>query len=194
VRFLVRLQNHGKFKSSDARSLVRSCYEVVREYGADVGNLSVSSTAVELDLLLESKGALEDSTRALEGKLGPVLTVRELDTKTPQVEVDRAIREGIELFNEERYWESHESLEAAWRQTEGPEKELLQGVILIAAALVHLQKNDGTVALSVMRRAEEKLSRHHGESFGIDIDRLHQNLSKMIADGRLWFFKIQPNP
>jgi predicted metal-dependent hydrolase len=137
---------------------------------------------------------LQGSTRALEEKLGPLLTIRELDTKTPEVDVHRAIREGIELFNEERYWESHESLEAAWRRTEGAEKELLQGVILIAAALVHLQKNDRSVAFSVMGRAEEKLGRHHGESFGINIDRLHQTLSRMIAAGQLEFFKIQPNP
>jgi hypothetical protein len=191
MRFLCRLENQRKLKPGDARALASTCYQAVREYGADVGNLRVGSKAVELDLLLPSRNNLQASTHALEGKLGPLLTVRELDIKTPQMGVDEAIREGVELFNEERYWESHEALESAWRQTEGSEKEVLQGIILAAAALVHLQKDDRRVALSVMGRAQDKLGRRHGECFGIDLDDLQENLSMMIAARKPEFFKIR---
>jgi hypothetical protein len=143
---------------------------------------------------LASKDSLQASTQALEEKLGRLITVRELDVKAPPIGLDRAVREGVELFNEERYWESHEAFESAWRQTAGTEKEVLQGVILAAAALVHLQKNDRIVALSVMERARDKLLRHSGERFGIDLDNLKQNLSNMIQVGEPVFFKIQARP
>jgi hypothetical protein len=191
MRFLCRLENQRKFKPGDARALASTSYEAVRKYGADVGNLRVGSKAVELDLLLASRDSLQASTDALEEKLGPLLTVRELDMKTPEMDVDRAIREGVELFNEERYWESHEALESAWRQTLGSEKEVLQGMILVAAALVHLQKGEGEVALSVMGRAEDKLRRHRGERLGVDLDDLIENLSRMIAARKPGFFKVR---
>jgi hypothetical protein len=143
---------------------------------------------------LTSKDSLQASTQALEERLGRLITVRELDVKAPPIGLGRAVREGVELFNEERYWESHEAFESAWRQTAGTEKEVLQGVILAAAALVHLQKNDRIVALRVIERARDKLLRHSGERFGIDLDNLKQNLSNMIQLGEPGFFKIQARP
>lgn len=194
MRFLVRLANPRKFEPGDARALASSAYESVRDYGADVGNLRVSRTAIELDLLLPSRDRLPLATDALEKRFGSILTVRELDTPPPQMQVDQAIREGVDFFDEERYWESHEALEYAWRRAEGSEKEVLQGIILVAAALVHLQKDEGGVALGVIARASEKLSPYHGERFGVNIDNLRENLSRMIADKRPGFFKIAARP
>ena len=152
MRFLVRLSNGSKFAPKDARELTLLSYRAVKEFGGDVGNLRVSTSAVELDLLLKSKTNLESATKSLEKELGPLLTLRELDIPRPQRQAGDAIREGIQLFNEERFWESHEALESAWLTASGADKEILQGLILLAAALVHLQKNELTVTLSMMRR------------------------------------------
>jgi hypothetical protein len=194
MRFLVRVANQRKFKPSDVQALASSSFQAVQGYGADVGNLRVSSSAVELDLLLESRDTLDTATRALRDKLGPLLTIRELDTQIRPVDAEGAIREGVQLFNEERYWESHEALEYAWREAGGREKEALQGIILVAAALVHLQKNERRVALGVMGRAQDKLRRHHGELFGIDLDSIRENISRMIEAGEPDFFRIQSKP
>ncbi len=43
--------------------------------------------------------------------------------------------EARRLWQEGRYWEVHEVLEPFWLRAEGPERELLQGVIQLAAAL-----------------------------------------------------------
>ena len=187
----MRFANQGRYEPPDAKSLSSLCYEVVRGYGADIGNLRVGRTGVELDLLLPSREHLKAATDALESKLGRLLTSRELDTPAAQVEPELALREGLQLFNEERYWESHESLESAWRRADGSEKELLQGLILTAAALVHLQKNDEAVALSIMKRAEGKLAGHDGRHWGIDVTSLHGTLAKMIESRRLEYFRIQ---
>jgi len=194
MRFLIRVANQAKYEPKDARDLASSCYKALQEYGADVGNLRVSRTAIELDLLLASRNNLQAATAVLEKKVGSLLTVRELDTISPQTDEVRAIREGIEFFNEERYWESHEALEAAWRKATGPEKEVLQGIILVAAAFVHLQKNETDVALGVMKRAYEKLAAHHALHFGVDIDDLRGKVSAMLSRGHLEFFGIQAKP
>lgn len=191
MRYLVRLENSKKARPSDGQRLARVAYEAIRTYRSDVGNLRVSSSAIELDLLLDLDEALQDSLKALQNQLGPLLTLRKLDVPAaPGKEAD-VIRLGLELFNEERYWESHEALESAWLTATGKEKEILQGLILLAAALVHWQKNQLDVTVSVMRRARDKLSGHNGEQFGIDLNDLKVRVDRILRSGQPEFFKIE---
>lgn len=166
-------------------------YEAVRKFGGDIGNLRVSRKAVELDLLLNAEMSLQNSLSALEAAIGPLLTVRKLDVAVPAIEKSKAISLGFELFNDERYWESHEAFESAWRESTEADKEVLQGLILVAAAFVHLQKDEENVALSVMKRSSDKLNSYGGECFGIDIDKLKQRIKEMLAVSRLEFFRIE---
>ncbi len=189
MRFLVRLSNGRKYTPLDRKRLTSLAYRGVRALGADVGNLHVSSSAVELDLLLDSQTNLDKAVRALEDEIGPSLTIRQLDLQNVPIESAAAVKLGLALFNEERYWESHEALEAAWRQSTGAEKEILQGIILLAAALVHLQKNEHDIALSVMKRGYEKLAEHRGEHFRVDISALKETVARMLSS-RPEFFKI----
>ncbi len=169
---------------------MESVYESVRSFGADVGNLRVSTAAVEFDILLDSEEKLGDSLKAIEGKIGPLLTLRKLDAQTPPIEKSEAIRLGLSLFDEERYWESHEALESAWKQADSDEKDVLQGLILIAAALVHWQKNEKQVTLSVMKRARDKLVRHQNEYYGIDLIALTNRLNEILNANNPEFFKL----
>ncbi len=191
MRFLIRLANDGKYKPADRQTLTSEAYQAVRGFGGDVGNLRISSSAVELDLLLDSKSTLERAVQVLEEKIGSSVTIKHLDVETSPIGNDEAIHLGFALFNEERYWESHEALEQAWRRLSGPEKEILQGIILIAAALVHLQKNEVDVTLSVMRRAYDKLNPHDGEHFGLDISNLKRLVARMLSAAQPSFFKIE---
>ncbi len=190
MRFLVRLANRSGASAADRKQLAKTAYETVRSFGADVGNLRVSNAAVEFDLLLDSETKLGDSLKAIEGKIGPLLTLRKLDVQSPPIEKAEAIRSGLGLFDEERYWESHEALESAWKEAEGDEKEILQGLILIAASLVHWQKNEKQVTLSVMKRARDKLGRHQTEYSGIDIVALTNRLDGILSANIPEFFKL----
>ncbi len=191
MRFLVRLSNGRKYAPVDTRRLTSLAYKAAQVFGGDVGNLRVSSSAVELDLLIKSKTNLEKAIEALEDSIGPSLTLRQLDVESLPVENIEAIKLGLDLFNEERYWESHEALEFAWRRTLGPEKEILQAIILLAVALVHLQKNELDITLSVMKRAYSKLTVCVGEHFSVEIPALKENVARMLSAGHPDFFKIE---
>ncbi|HUK49570.1 MAG TPA: DUF309 domain-containing protein [Terriglobales bacterium] len=169
----------------------KTAYESVKQLGGDIGNLRVSSYAIELDLLIVSKAKLRPAINLLEEKMGRLLTVRELDVPGSQTSIDDEILNGIDLFNTERYWESHEALEFAWRRATGLEKDILQGVILVAAALVHLQKNENKVALSVIQRANDILSQSPKHSIQIDIENLREELAKMTSQNNPKFIKLK---
>ena len=191
MRFLVRLSKKREYAPADRHRLTSLAYEAVRALGGDIGNLRISSSAVELDLLIDSKANLDKAIQALGDKIGSLLTIRELDVETATMENTEAIKLGLALFNEERYWESHEALEAAWRRSSGSEKEILQGIILLAAALVHLQKSEQDITLSVMKRAYEKLEKYHNEHFGINLSALKEKVMGMLSSGQPAFLKIE---
>jgi uncharacterized protein len=48
--------------------------------------------------------------------------------------MDAGLREGIELFNERQFFESHEILEQFYHQTEAANKPFVEGLIQLAAA------------------------------------------------------------
>jgi predicted metal-dependent hydrolase len=194
MRFLVRFANKGGASPADRKQLSKTAYEKVCDFGADVGNLRVSSSAVELDLLLDSEDKLQESLKALQSQIGPLLTLRKLDVPSLPIAKQDAIRLGLDLFDQEPYWESHEALESAWKIATSEEKEILQALILVAAALVHWQKNEKQVTLSVVKRARDKLESHRTEYFGVDLARLTGRLDAILDTGKPEFFKLNAGP
>jgi len=191
LRYLVRLANQHGASPEDKRQLSKSAYAIVQVYGADVGNLRVSSSAIELDLLLTSEDQLQPSLKALEDGVGRMLTIRKLDVPVATVSKPEAIKSGVALFNEERYWESHEALESAWKMSEGDEKEILQGLILVAAAMVHWQKNERQVTLAVLKRAREKLAGKGVGYAGVNLLALTSILNRILESEEPLFVRFE---
>ena len=93
-------------------------------------------------------------------------------------------------FNAERFWECHEVLEGIWRRTQGEEKRLLQGIILVAAAYVHGQKEEPQVAIGMLRRAGPKIHWTSDQYYGIDLNALRLAVSRVIESHILELFRI----
>ena len=52
---------------------------------------------------------------------------------------DSAILEGVRLFNERAYYESHDVLEEEWADSRGVRREVLKALVKLAAGMYHLQ-------------------------------------------------------
>ena len=101
-----------------------------------------------------------------------------------------AIKRAAELFNDEKYWSAHEALEGVWKGASGNEKSVLNGIILVAAAFVHDEKDEPEVCLSILERARKKLEGTGGKYHGIDIDRTKDRISEIINSGKITRFTI----
>ncbi|CAN5294151.1 hypothetical protein BH23CHL9_BH23CHL9_05640 [soil metagenome] len=66
-------------------------------------------------------------------------------------EADRLFRRGVSLFNGVRYWHAHEAWETIWRAAPDAERDFYQGLIQVAAGLLHLQRRN-------LRGARNKLA------------------------------------
>jgi len=75
----------------------------------------------------------------------------------PSSDFQQSLAQGQRHFVAGRYFEAHEAWEDGWRVTKGGEKQLLQVLVLWAAAFHHQGKANRKGALIVMARALEKL-------------------------------------
>jgi hypothetical protein len=91
-------------------------------------------------------------------------------------------REGIRLFNEGRYFEAHEELEAAWRDERGSVRGLYQGILEAAVTYLHIQRGNFTGALKVYGRSLRWLQMWPEMCRGTNVGQLRRDLGRAIAE------------
>ena len=186
---MTRIVNDAGYKPSDARGVAQKIRGALGLAEA-IGNLRVSSRALEFDLFARDPLELETRKSTLESKIGKVLTLKLLDQVSGQAQREsEVLREGIDLFNEERFWESHEVLERIWHPARGLEREIIQGMILTAAAFVHAQKDRNETALNMLQKAKEKLGSTDNYQ-GINLNHLRQEIASILRAGHPKPFRI----
>jgi hypothetical protein len=145
--------------------------------------------ALEIDIFSPSRQDFYEVVEAL-GALGKMEFAKDLQEPPRFQTKQESVSEAVALFNAERYWEAHEVLESLWRVAEGEEKKLLQGLILVCAALVHHQKDEEKVALGITARALKLLSWNEPLYFEIDVRSLRETMALEEKRGRLSSFMI----
>jgi len=73
--------------------------------------------------------------------------------------LDARLQPGRAAFNRGAFFEAHELWEEVWRELAGDSRELVQGLIQIAAGLHHLQRGRDRPAAGLLARGSEKISR-----------------------------------
>ena len=86
--------------------------------------------------------------------------------------VDERFRKGIELFNEEEFFECHEVLENLWLATQDEHKDLYKGVIQAAVALYHLDRGNTSGAKKLLKTSTHYLSKYKPEALGLNVEKL----------------------
>ena len=85
---------------------------------------------------------------------------------------DDAFRRAIDEFNDGRYFECHDTLEAIWMESSGEEKRFLQGLIQVSVGFYHYFNGNPSGALSQWGKGAGKLSAFAPGHAGIDLERL----------------------
>jgi CheY-like chemotaxis protein len=83
--------------------------------------------------------------------------------------------EGLELFNQGDYFESHEVIEQAWMEERGPVRIMYQGVLQIGVACHHIRNKNWRGAMKLLERGIPKVRRFSPSCMGL-------NLANLLAD------------
>jgi hypothetical protein len=186
ARYVIRIAPAHPVTPSEQGTLLDQVRAVVKPLGGSALNLRVSRQAIEFDLFCAPNAELHSFLTALE-TLGKTLTYKRIDGPSAPMLPAHVIAEARHLFKEERYWEVHEVLEGLWKTAAGSEKQLLQGLILAAAALVHVQKNEPRVVFPMLEDAVQRLENQPAVYLGLDIARFRRELQKIIATKTIHF-------
>ena len=182
-RFMLHLKNSAS-TPNDAKTFLSNSRDLSYGMTVIIRDCRVSNKSIELDISVH-KNNLELLLEKL-SSIAEINNCRQIIEE--KIEKNQLIKDGIFYFNQERFWECHEALEGAWKQSNGDEKELLQGLILIAAALVHYQKDENDICLSVLNRALKKLHDKSGQYNQINVDKVKQNAIKILDKKEIFSF------
>jgi predicted metal-dependent hydrolase len=97
---------------------------------------------------------------------------------------DRTFGDGVSHFNGVRYWHAHESWETLWRAADDEERPFYQGLIQVAAGLLHLQRRNRRGALTKLEEGVAKLSPYQPAHRGIFVNELVARAERIVGDLR----------
>ena len=96
----------------------------------------------------------------------------------PEKEQHELLQRGVALFNGLRYWHAHEAWETLWRAASDEDRDFYQGLIQVAAGLLHLQRRNVRGARNKLGEGLEKLARYEPAHRGMVV-------TELVAKGHL---------
>lgn len=88
---------------------------------------------------------------------------------------------GLACYRRGEFWAAHEHWENIWRQSQGPEKSFLQGLIQLAGALHHHRRNNRRGAVALLQAALRRLEPCPEHFGGLWLSPLRQDLKNWLA-------------
>ena len=101
---------------------------------------------------------------------------------------------GRQRFEAGSFHAAHEAWESGWRQTRGPEKRVLQALVLWSAALHHHTRGKDLGANRLLLRALERLGEVTESFDGLDVDALREALVTSLEHAQApWCEEAKPS-
>lgn len=91
-------------------------------------------------------------------------------------------RLGIEQYNNREFFDCHESLESVWKQYLETDRELIQGIIQVAVAYYHLERDNFEGCRKLLSRGLGRLRKYRPSHLGLNMENF---VAKVEADYRL---------
>ena len=186
-RFMLYLYNK-QFLPSDANLILKKTRELTQSIEIIIRDCRISTKFIELDISIPKTYEVDKVLNLLK----TISSIKEvIEVKERHYTKNEAINNAIVLFNDEKYWWSHEALEMIWKESHGEEKQLLNGLILVCAAFVHYQKDEYNVCLSILERSMIKFSTvKKSIYYGINIDEIKKRITEILQNKEIVLFKI----
>ena len=116
----------------------------------------------------------------------------------------QGLKTGISAFNDEAFFEAHDTLEDVWMDVRGRDREFYQGLIQLSIGYYHLTCENYTGAEHLLARGTEKLVAYPSPTCGVHLHPLLDQVGKTLDGVRqtlagapvsFWTFpKIEVDP
>ncbi len=99
-------------------------------------------------------------------------------------EADHYFWRGVGHFNGARYWHAHEEWETLWRAAPDEDRDFYQGLIQVAAGLLHLERRNARGARAKLTDGLARLAPYAPAHRGIAVGELVGTASRTLDDLR----------
>jgi uncharacterized protein len=83
-----------------------------------------------------------------------------------------SLARGLELIRVGRYFDAHEELEDEWRSAPSEERDFLQGLVHVAVAWLHAERENRPGCERQLEKAARRLGPYAPEHRGVDVARV----------------------
>tara|TARA_Y100001968_G_scaffold185613_1_gene169993 strand:- start:450 stop:830 length:381 start_codon:yes stop_codon:yes gene_type:complete len=87
---------------------------------------------------------------------------------------------GMKLFNNCEWYKSHDVFEEIWHESNGEDRQVIQGILQVAVAQVHLENGNINGATILYGEALGRLKRYPLDYLGLDIGNLCKCITKRL--------------
>ena len=88
-------------------------------------------------------------------------------------------QEGIELFNQGKYYEAHDPLEEAWFADKGPGRDIYRAILQVGIAYYQIERGNYRGAVKMLLRVRQWLAPLPAICRGVDIARLREDVDNV---------------
>jgi predicted metal-dependent hydrolase len=93
---------------------------------------------------------------------------------------DARFHAAVALFNQGEWYACHDGFEALWHETQGPMRPVLQGILQIAVAHLHLERGNLRGAVMLLGEGLGRLASTGPEALGLSLDPLRLACSQRL--------------
>ena len=103
------------------------------------------------------------------------------------------LERGLELIRAGAYFDAHEELEDEWREAPAPERDFLQGLVHVAVAWHHAERQNRPGCERQLEKARRRLEPYRPSHRGVDVDGVLAQVARArlrVAAGELTFGSV----
>jgi predicted metal-dependent hydrolase len=97
------------------------------------------------------------------------------------LQADPRLQQAIDLFNGGEWYACHDGLEELWHETQGPMRPVLQGLLQIAVAHLHLERDNRHGATVLMGEGLGRLAGCGDVALGLRLSPLRDRVAALLT-------------
>ena len=91
-----------------------------------------------------------------------------------------SLKEAIDLFNNQKWYEAHDAFEDLWNDLVGDERQIVQGILQVSVSQYHLNKGNLNGAMILIGEGLGRIRNKVSEDLEIDLILLCNNLETLL--------------
>ena len=92
-----------------------------------------------------------------------------------------ALKEAIDLFNNQKWYEAHDAFEDIWNDLVGDERQIVQGILQVSVSQFHLNKGNLNGAMILLGEGLGRIRNRFSEDLEIDLLLLCSSLESLLS-------------